>query len=209
MPTKTRARGDARKSAAKAKPFGASVIIQVDASGVTLKDLLAAISSRRVDSGSVPALGQPWPGMGGCNGGLYPGRTGERPYYLIVPNTKEAHLPRLAYGGYEKKITGADSFDDGVANTKALLASGHSHPAARACADFKFEGHADFFLPARNQARYLSIIVPELFEKEWHWTSTRYSSYGAYVQGFGDGAQSYDGLGGEHLVRPIRRHFID
>jgi len=155
----------------------------------------------------IPAFGQLWPGQGGFNGGLYPGRDGQKDYYLIVSTLKNE--PTLAYGGRGKKIAGADSRDDGATNTEVLLASGHEHPAAKFCADYRQDGHSDYFLGARDQMRFLCITVPELFQKGWYQTSTRDSSGDAWVQDFGDGSQDGSGLGYEYLVRPVRRFFVD
>jgi hypothetical protein len=178
-----------------------------------LVDLLpATILSFTASShcGLLPAYGSSVPGNGGRFGGIFPGRAAGKRYAIFVPDVDAAKLPKLEFGGRGKDISGAGDSDDGAANTKALLASGHAHPAAKACADFELEGNKDYYLGSRNEMRFLSITVPDLFEKKWYWTSTRYSSYGAYGQAFGDGVQnSYGYLDGECLVRPIRREFID
>ncbi|MCY1299411.1 hypothetical protein D9M70_489380 [compost metagenome] len=47
--------------------------------------------------------------------------------------------------------------------------------------------------------------MPELFEKGWHWSSTQFSPYDAWIQDFDDGAQ-YDGhKDDEGRARAVRR----
>ena len=52
--------------------------------------------------------------------------------------------------------------------------------------------------------------MPQLFQTDsYYWSSTRFSSYGAVVQYFGDGTLYSFTMQIEHLVRPVRRYFID
>ncbi len=84
--------------------------------------------------GAVPPLGAIWPGQGGVNSGLMRGLDGARDYYLIMPTGNDAEFDELKYGPRDLEVKGADSAWDGLANTKALIGSGKSHPAAEACA---------------------------------------------------------------------------
>lgn len=47
--------------------------------------------------------------------------------------------------------------------------------------------------------------VPELFQKEWHLSSSQRSADFAFYMNFGGGHQYYDGKGSELHVRPVRR----
>jgi len=149
-----------------------------------------------------PKLGEVWKGQGGILGALVRGINGEPDYYLIVPCAKKIILP---YGGYGEDEPGANCGYDGAANTAALVASKIGHPAAEFCASFKFEGHADYYLPARREFRALWCTVPELFEDGWNWTSTQFSAYNAWFQSFGYGLQHYNGKDHQGRVQPVRR----
>lgn len=158
--------------------------------------------------GAVPPLGAIWPEQGGVNGGLMRGLDGARDYYLIVPTGDDAEFEELKYGPRDLEVKGADSPWDGLANTKALLASGKSHPAAEACAGFTCDGHNDFYLPARRELQTAEAVCPEVFGKGWHWSSTQRSAYYAFVMLFAVGTQNYDVKSNGLRVRPVRRVFI-
>jgi hypothetical protein len=154
---------------------------------------------------AIPAIGSYWPGEGGVNAGLMRGEDGQRDYYLIVPDVK---AKRLAYGGYEIESPGVASRRDGMANTKALIESDTDHPAAQWCAELEIDGHGDLCLPAISELALCMANVPELFEKEWHLSSTQRSAYNAFFMHFDDGSQTSSGKGDELRVRPVRRVFI-
>ena len=151
----------------------------------------------------VPALGSYWPEQGGYNAGLVRGEDGSPDYYLIVPVITEQMS--AAWGGYGEEVEGASSASDGLANTRALLADSKEHPAAKLASDFTADGHRDFYLPARRELQLAEANVPELFEKDYHWSSSQRSASFAYYVDFEDG-WLYNGLKyDEFLVRPVRR----
>ncbi|MBX9756303.1 MAG: DUF1566 domain-containing protein [Pseudomonadaceae bacterium] len=159
-------------------------------------------------AGAVPPLGANWPGQGGVNAGLMRGLDGARDYYLIVPTGADAEFEDLKYGPRDLEVKGADSPWDGLANTKALIASGKSHPAAEACAAFTRDGHSDFYLPARRELQTAEAVCPEVFSKGWHWSSSQRSAGYAFSMSFGVGTQLSHAKNGELRVRPVRRVFI-
>ncbi|SOQ10326.1 DUF1566 domain-containing protein [Pseudomonas syringae group genomosp. 3] len=154
----------------------------------------------------IPALGSYWPGEGGVNAGLMRGIEGGRDYYLIVPTSDD--LGELKFGGYGEEIDGAGSASDGLANTQALVASEHKHPAALACVKFSADGKDDFYLPARRELQLAEANVPEVFAKGWHWSSSQRSADYAFTQYFDVAAQDCDDKLFELRVRPVRRLFI-
>lgn len=160
-------------------------------------------------AGAVPALGAYWPGQGGVNGGLMRGLDGARDYYLIVPTGDDAEFEELKYAPRDLEVPGADSAWDGLANTKALLASGKSHPAAEACNGFTRDGHSDFYLPARRELQTAEAVCPEVFSKGLHWSSTQRSASLAFVMLFGVGHQDGYGKLTELRVRPVRAIPLD
>ncbi|WP_338523330.1 DUF1566 domain-containing protein [Pseudomonas batumici] len=162
-------------------------------------------SSTPISPSSVPAVGAPWPGEGGINGGLFPGNG--KPYYLIVPIGTDAEKP-LEWGGYGDELEGADSAWDGQSNTAALVADDSDHPAAQFCHAFERDGHADFYLMSRREAAFLEITLADVFSKAWHWTSTQRSANNAFSLLFDGGIQYSFVKNHELRVRPVRRRFI-
>ena len=67
------------------------------------------------------------------------------------------------------------------------------------------EGHSDLYLPARGEMWALRANVPELFDKDWHWTSTQHGRFSAFVQYFEDGHSYWGSKDFDVLVRPVRR----
>jgi len=114
-------------------------------------------------------------------------------------------IAKIAYGGEGKTTKGADSEWDGLANTRALATSKTKHPAARAAVELVIDGHQDFYLPARREARVLQAMLPELFYPAAQWTSTQFSAHYAWSQYFNYGDQYYDGKSWELGVKFVRR----
>ncbi|MBS0427583.1 MAG: DUF1566 domain-containing protein [Proteobacteria bacterium] len=141
-----------------------------------------------------PRIGQPWPGQGGIYAGLFRGDDAD--YHLILATAK---LGSLAWGG-TRKVAGAMSERDGLANTMALLDDKAKHPAAEACAALEVDGHHDFYLPARFELALLFANVRDHVEHRWHWSSTQsdWDASCAWYCHFYDGYQyglrkSYEG----------------
>jgi hypothetical protein len=138
----------------------------------------------------VPSIGAVWPGEGGVNGGLGRKEDGT-PGWLIVPPIPVGYFKEVEYGGRGVDIDGATSWYDGLANTRALLATGGSYPAARKCADLVYEGHHDYFLPAKLQLAQIYASLHGVIPKEWVLSSTQYSADNAWGQYFDDGTIYY------------------
>ncbi len=115
----------------------------------------------------------------------------------------------------------------GKTNTKALVKamgnttyssdSGTSTAvyAAKACDSYSKEVNGvvydDWFLPSKDELKLLYTILCSLttplgnFITSVYWSSSEYSSYGAWSQSFNDGSQSYNyGRSNRYYVRPIR-----
>lgn len=154
---------------------------------------------------SLPNIGEYWPGQGGVYAGMMRGQDGQPDYHLIVPTDPVANVQEIAWGGYDHDEPDAKSDFDGLANTRSLCESERDHPAAKWAAGLVIDGHADFYLPARRELSLCYANVPELFDKEWHWSSTQYSRDLAYGQTFEAGTQTngdkYDTL----RARAVRR----
>jgi hypothetical protein len=152
---------------------------------------------------SVPRIGEVWPGQGGFNGGLARHADG-RPYWLIVSPDTIGAFGDVEWGDYGVDVPGAKDEFDGLANTQALIATG-DHLAARKCGEVEFEGHRDYYVPSKRESAVLYANVPDLFIREWHWTSTQYSANGAWYQGFAYGGQGADDKSYKGRVRAVRR----
>ena len=155
---------------------------------------------------ALPRIGERWAGQGGFNGGLVRG-TVEVPDHFLIVSPDEGYFSSVQYGSYGKEYDTANDEWDGFKNTQALVKLGN-HPAAEKCAAFTCEGHSDYFLAARRQGAVLYGNVPELFKKEWHWTSTRYSANNAWMQNFGSGGQDWGRKVNGNWVRAVRRVFL-
>lgn len=155
-------------------------------------------------SKTLPTFGEIVPGEGGRLGAIMRGTlvNGVRqPDYAVILADTEA--PTLAWGEYGKRVEGADSLTDGQTNTAAMLKAGSQ--AAKHVAALNIDGHADWYIPARGELWALRANVPELFAKEWHWSSTQYSADLAFVQDFENGTSSWDLKVSEYRVRAVRR----
>lgn len=62
--------------------------------------------------------------------------------------------------------------------------------------------------PAQTQAPNFQEGAEESLDSIWHWSSTQYSAYSAFVQTFSDGYQLSDHKGNKHRVRAVRRFII-
>lgn len=154
---------------------------------------------------SIPRIGEFWPEQGGVNAGLMRGVNGQSDYYLIVPTDPAASFD-AEWGGYgENEACSKDDFD-GLANTRALVASKHEHPAAECCAALTLDGHSDFYLPAKRELQLCAANVPELFDRhDWHWSSTQRSAINAWTQYGANGNQTNGSKFSAWRVLPVRR----
>ncbi|MGY2199064.1 DUF1566 domain-containing protein [Pseudomonas gingeri] len=165
-----------------------------------------AIGVKPAAERSIPPIGTYWAGQGGVNAGLMRGENGTPDYWLIIPIDESVKCKKLAYGGYEVDEPEAGSRRDGLANTLHLLeGSAQKHPAAQWCDDLTIDGHSDLYLPAIDELALCMANVPELFDKEWHLSSSQRSAYGAFHLHFAGGSQDYGAKDVERRVRPVRR----
>ena len=149
----------------------------------------------------LPAVGQPWPGQGGINGGFIPAHGDVPAHYLIFA---ESDVGEHEWGGRNTESK-ATSRHDGKANTDILIAES-GHPAAEEARAYRADGHADFDLPAASQL--YQAWVHGLITDGAYWSSSQRSAYLAFVMHFDDGSQFSHDKGYELRVRPVRRFFI-
>lgn len=74
-------------------------------------------------------------------------------------------------------------------------------------AGLEADGHKDFTLPKRKEQAVMFGNVPELFEKNWYWSSEQYAGYDdyAWVQGFLYGYQLTTHKDDHCRARAVRR----
>jgi hypothetical protein len=156
---------------------------------------------------TLPTFGEIVPGEGGRLGAIMRGAlvNGVRQpdYAVIVPDDKAADLGTMKWGKSGQDVPEAASLTDGWSNTIAMGKAG-CVPALRACG-LEIEGHSDFYIPSRGEMWALRANAPELFAKEWHWTSTQDGRHVAFVQVFAYGDSGWNSKDGECRVRAVRR----
>jgi hypothetical protein len=148
-----------------------------------------------------PALLAPWPEQGG----LYIGTkaTPDGNAFYLVAAIGEHELEDQQWGEYGKRITGADSYHDGRANTEAMAAAGSE--LAQKILALDIAGHTDWSLPSQADGHLLAANAKHLMKQdECYWLSTQCSANGAWYQYFGGGGQSADGKGCEFRAVPVR-----
>ncbi len=97
-------------------------------------------------------------------------------------------------------VSAAYSFSTGVTTTE--------HYAAKMCADYRGGGHADWFLPSKDELNlmYQNLVEQNLggFSVDGYWSSSEVDADNAWDQFFGDGGQFYSDRHFEDMVRPVR-----
>src|SRR6185369_3778178 len=132
-----------------------------------------------------PPIGAPWPGLPGYRyAGVMRGAAGQPDYHLAVLTGPAAAKLKGTWGEYGANVKGADHRRDGLVNTAAMAAAG-SVLAQKVQA-------ADAYIASQAEAQLVSANLHEDMPKGWHWTSTQYSPYYAWVQGFGNGNSGID-----------------
>lgn len=107
---------------------------------------------------AIPALGDYWEEQGGIYVGYARGH-GIPDYPLIVAAGDEGQQAELEWGGRGEEEPGATSEWDGKANTAALVASEHAHPAA--------EWAAGLSITAIGGGVMLSTKVGTIYQQEF------------------------------------------
>ena len=155
-----------------------------------------------------PRISQPWIGQGGSLAGTMPGRDGGLDYHLIVADAEHGELSGIQWGGYGKKIVGADSYFDGRANTAAMVDAGLD--LGNAIRELTIDGHSDWYLPSQAEIHLIAATMKDQFDQnDLYWTSTQYSALSAWYQYFRDGFQDYSFKGYEGRARAVRRLLIN
>lgn len=154
----------------------------------------------------IPAVGQPF------EGGIFAGRfaLGEQLYGLIVATADTGELGKTAWNASKKKVAGALSYNDGRANTEAMLAAGSK--LAKLARGLVIDGLDDWYLPSRLEAlvAFGELHDQDVFERDWYWTSTQYAGDAefAWCQLFDYGGQLNSPKYYQLRARAVRRFLI-
>jgi hypothetical protein len=156
---------------------------------------------------TLPTFGDIVPGEGGRLGAIMRGAlvdgVRQPDYAIIVPDAKVCDLGKMKWGTYGQDIPGAASLTDGLSNTIAMAKAGSA--AALRVVALVVDNRSDFYIPSRGEMWAVCANVPELFAKEWHWTSTQGDRNGAFVQLFAIGLSYWLTKDNEYRVRAFRR----
>lgn len=162
-----------------------------------------AVAKIEPDIANVPEIGDRWVGQGGYYVGVIRGRDGLPSHHVIVA-PQDSDGVDLEWGERGTDIPDARSDWNGRANTADIINSSGYHPAAKYAEDYSCEDHSDYHLGSHAEMGIAWANAPELFEKAWYWTSSQYSAYSAWMQGFAGGTQNYHAKTTEGRVRPVR-----
>ncbi len=128
-----------------------------------------------------PLPGQPWPEQDGIYIGIMPSDDGKSAWHLILPKGPQYSFQSVAWSERGKLIAGANSRNDGMANTLAMLEAGN---------ELIQKLLRDSYLPSRGELALCYAVAPSLFTTDgWYWSSTQSSSDSAWFQDFGYGSQ--------------------
>ena len=177
----------------------------------TKKAAAPAVAKIDVGAGHI-RLGQVVKEFGGAYAGTVRGENGAPDYYLFVAVGEAGQAQGIAWGGYGiKESFEAEHLNDGMANTRALVAGKTDHPAAQWAKALVHEGFADWYLPSREELRLCFTNAREHFDKAWHWSSTQYAGYSDYAwyQGFDGGVTFVDTKDYQGRARAVRRVLIN
>lgn len=108
------------------------------------------------------------------------------------------------WGKYGKKVEGADSYIDGLANTDAMI-------QAECQAALKLDRENGDYIPSYVEHSLLlayAKVNPGCDLEGWHWSSTQRSAITAFYVAFDDGYQLTSVKDGQLRVRPVRRLLI-
>ena len=113
------------------------------------------------------------------------------------------------WGCYGTTISGADgtALGSGYQNTLDIVAGcSTAGIAAQICNDLELNGYTDWYLPSKDELNklYLSKDLVGGFASAYYWSSSEYSSRGAWRQNFSNGNQLNNYKNNTSYVRAVR-----
>ncbi|MCW5648381.1 MAG: hypothetical protein KIS62_01410 [Ramlibacter sp.] len=147
----------------------------------------------------LPPIGTLLQHLGGRLGAIQRAKPGSGlpDYITVVPEGDEYETRGLAWGSEGRDEPGAACQWDGLANTAALRQSKLDHPFVTPIAALEAKdaalGLPALYVPSLRELKALFANGCEAFDPDaWYWSSTQYSRYDAFLQGFGNGYTSND-----------------
>src|SRR3989304_426966 len=163
----------------------------------------------------VPAIGAACAG-GFCLGHVF---VDALPYAIIVAPKAEGRQDVIAWNKSLKRVDGALSYFDGLANTRAMAAAGSE--LAKWAQGLRLGGVNDWHTPSRQDLLVVRGNVAaagplfgdngaEAFESKWYWSSTQneFNDDYAWIQLFGYGDQDSLRKSTEYRAFVVRREPI-
>lgn len=150
---------------------------------------------------AIPRIGEPDPAAGDIYAGqIRNPKTGQQWHLYMHPQA----LPECPWGEPGEQINGANCYWDGLANTRAMCASGKC-PEIFAALD-ALPNAQYYYIPSQAEQNLLTANLRDMLAPQWHWTSTQYSALNAWVQLCENGTQRLNGYKDFRLaVRAVRR----
>jgi hypothetical protein len=134
---------------------------------------------------------------------------------LIISLNSLGGMSWTNVGGCSSPSAGANSLDDGLANTNAIVAQvGHTTSAAKTCKNYLGGGFNDWYLPAINECFALQPYKFQLnkilnsiggYIGNYFWSSTEYAASFAWSLEFNEANASYNNKCGAKSVYAVRR----
>jgi len=176
----------------------------------------------KIDTTTLPEIGAPF--AGGFFAGVYLDENQALAALIVAPKAEGEST--LKWKTRATATIGARSLRGGLANSDAM--NDKSHPAAQFCRGLRIGGFDDWYLPSRHETALLAENLmpgegympaqtaaeafkdggPEAFARDWYWTSSEFSTDGAWLQDFYDGDQHYGGKGLRLRCRAVRKVLI-
>ena len=150
-----------------------------------------------------PRIGEAWEGQAGVLAGIIKGE-GDQPDYCLVAPADRSGIIKGQWGP-QIEVKGALGEFDGMANTWAMAQAGSD--IAKRALELAIDGHHDFYIASRREARVVQANISDRYESAWRWTSTEDAGHAFYAWGqdFGCGDQLYWHKDGEFPALLVRR----
>ncbi len=134
-----------------------------------------------------PRIGEAWDGQAGVLAGIIKGEGDQPDYCLVAPADRSG----IIKGQWCQQIEVKDALSefDGMANTWAMVKAGSD--IAKRALELTIDGHSDFYIASRREARVVHANISDRYDPAWRWTSTQYAGGTGYAwgQNFDDGKQ--------------------
>ncbi len=151
---------------------------------------------------AIPSVGSHWEGQGGIYAGIIRDPATGNQWHLIL--AQDTGIETEWSEDYNE-IDGEFSDNDGLHNTRLILAADPNNTAANYCANLLIDGHQDFYWLAPAELNLVRANLRDHCEPVAHWSSKQFSSDSAWYQHFAYGHQRINCKDEVLAVRAVRR----